>query len=132
MRELKTLLHDNKKHEEQLIVATQKFVSLEAKLRDNKCVVKDLKSEKKGLTRKVTMLKDNLSKVKVGDVTKCVKEIDDLSVQVKNLNAENTELQHLVDLLNKEELVTFENGRFSDDIGVSIQKVATEATTSKD
>ena len=111
-----------KKHEVQLKEATQKFISLEMELSNSKCSVKDLKSVKKGLARKVNMLKKNLTKVKLGDVTK-FEEIDNLTMQVKNFNEENKDLRQLVNLLNNEELVTFENGRFNDDIRQAVMKL---------
>ena len=69
------------------------------------------------------MLKENLSKVKLGDMAKFEEEFDNLTKQVKNLNEENKDLQQLVNLLNNEELITFENGRFNDDIRQAVMKL---------
>ena len=120
---VKELVDDKKKQEEQLKEATQKFISLETELGNSKCTVKDLKSAKKGLSRKVNMLKENLSKVKLGDVTTFEEEMDNLTKQVKNLNEENKDLRQLVNLLNNEELITFENGRFNGDIRQAVMKL---------
>ena len=82
---VKELVNDKKKHEEQLKEATQKFISLETELSNSKCTVKDLKSAKEGLSRKVNMLKENVWKVKLGNVTKFEEEIDNLTKQVQTL-----------------------------------------------
>ena len=43
-------------------------------------------------------------------------EVDTLEIEVKRLTSENKDLQPLVSLIEKDEITTFENGRYTNDV----------------
>ena len=43
-------------------------------------------------------------------------EVDTLETEVKRLTTENKDLQQLVSLIEKDEVTTFENGRYTNDV----------------
>ena len=71
-----------------------------------------LKREKRKLQRKLRSAakKDEIIEEKEEE------QFKNLQREVKELNRENKELSQLVELLEKDEIVTFENGKYTNDI----------------
>ncbi|XP_057300254.1 uncharacterized protein LOC130630693 [Hydractinia symbiolongicarpus] len=96
---------------------------LNDKLENSETIVDDLRNEKAKLKRKTHSLllkienqKKLIDHKEVNDM-KCLKsDYDKLCTNMKQLTEENRDLQMLVSLLNDNEIVTFEGGRYSDEI----------------
>ena len=96
---------------------------LDKKLERNVTVIKDVREEKYKLKRRTRNLLSkietqknmiDMSELKESEWLK--EECEMLSKDVTDLNNENKELQMLISLLNDEVIVTFEGGRYRDEI----------------
>ena len=96
---------------------------LDKKLERNVTVIKDVREEKYKLKRRTRNLLSkietqknmiDMSELKESEWLK--EECEMLSKDVTDLNNENKELQMLISLLNYEVIVTFEGGRYRDEI----------------
>ena len=76
----------------------------------------EMMKERKKLYKKVEKMKSQLTTLNVKDVCELQKQCDVLLLKVDNLNAENNELEKLVALLQNDTVVTFADGRYTDEI----------------
>ena len=76
----------------------------------------EMMKERKKLYKKVEKTKSQLTTLNVKDVCELQKQCDVLLLKVDNLNAENNELEKLVALLQNDTVVTFADGRYTDEI----------------
>lgn len=112
----------NKKEEE-----LQKHVK---NLDSSKEKVTELKSEKHKLQKRLCGLKISLNKTKCSLVTQHEDEICDLKEQINLRNKKITELQQLNVLLESDQIKTFENGRYVNEVRECIMSLLTECNVS--
>ena len=99
------------------------FNNLNQMLENSNAKVEMLCQEKRNLKKKLSRVKNNLSKTKetisflsIENLTFLKSEVKELSEKVESLNKENIYLNGLLELLEDEKIVTFERGRYSNDI----------------
>ena len=99
------------------------FNNLNQMLENSNAKVEMLCQEKRNLKKKLSHVKNNISKTKetisflsIENLTFLKSEVKELSEKVESLNKENIYLNGLLELLEDEKIVTFERGRYSNDI----------------
>ena len=113
MKEMKETIKDLKVENVRLAKSNRKLEESLKELEDEAYVnIEDLKREKRKLQRKLR------SATKKDDVLEEKEEehFMKLQLEVKELNRENRELSELIELLQKDEIVTFENGKYTNEI----------------
>ena len=113
MNEMKDTMKVLKEQNENLVVRNKLLKESMKELEDEVYInIEDLKKEKKQLQRKLrTAVMKDLAKEEKGD-----NEAIKLKKEVKELNRENKELSELAELLRKDEIVTFEDGKYTNEI----------------
>ncbi|XP_065648167.1 rho GTPase-activating protein gacN-like [Hydra vulgaris] len=115
----------------------KKILQLKNKIKDINSIlensdinISELKNEKIKLQKKVSNLKvilqnktNYINDNNMKDVISLEKEVVSLYSKTNILKEENLELQKLVSLLDDDEVITFEDGRYSDDIRETIMKL---------
>ena len=109
--------------EKQSQTLNMEFNNLNQMLENSNAKVEMLCQEKRNLKKKLSRVKNNLSKTKetisflsIENLTFLKSEVKELSEKVESLNKENIYLNGLLELLEDEKIVTFERGRYSNDI----------------
>ena len=104
--------------------------SMEQNLNENKTEILDLKTEKRKLQKKISYLRIKLEKAKRerggGNLLleeEYLHEIDEMKQNVNVLQNENKELEELVSLLEGEEVVTFQNGKYTDEVRETVMEL---------
>jgi E1A/CREB-binding protein len=113
----------NAQFESQAQTLNMKLDYLNQMLKNSSTKVDILFQEKRNLQKKLCRLKINLNKTKetvsassIENLTFLQSEVKELGAKVESLNKENIDLNGLLKLLEDEEIVTFERGRYSNDI----------------
>ena len=108
----------------QLDAAWDQLEDKSISLDSSKSEVEALKYQKCQLQYKVCYLKRKVTEVSTENTgIACLDEIADLQKNIEDLNRENKELQELLCLLQDEELIVFQNGRYCDDIRETIMEL---------
>ncbi|XP_065659664.1 structural maintenance of chromosomes protein 2-like isoform X1 [Hydra vulgaris] len=120
------------KNEEKKIILQlkNKITDINSILQNSDINISELKNEKIKLQKKVSNLKvilqnktNYINDNNMKDVISLEKEVVSLYSKTNILKEENLELQKLVSLLDDDEVITFEDGRYSDDIRETIMKL---------
>ena len=111
------------KNEEEMFLLFNQIQELSKSLDTNEEIVIELRDEKLKLKRKIRELfvkieRQNIliNNNKYDNIDHLKNEFEHLSNKVKELNSENKDLEMLIALLEDEEIVTFQNGRYCDEI----------------
>ena len=108
----------------QLDAAWDQLENKSISLDSSKSEVEALKYQKCQLQYKVCYLKRKVTEVSTENTgSACLDEIADLQKNIEDLNRENKELQELICLLQDEEIIVFQNGRYCDDIRETIMEL---------
>ena len=101
---------------------SMEFNNLNQMPENSNAKIEMLCQEKRNLKKKLSLVKNNLSKTKetisflsIENLTFLKSEVKELSEKVESLNKENIYLNGLLELLEDEKIVTFERGRYSND-----------------
>ena len=104
---------------------------LQQNLDKNESRFEEMHYQKKRLANKLSKLQKKLEINRGFDLHKLEKECHNLQSQVSTLNDENQELHELTTILNDKELVTFANGRFSDEMRQTIMTLVSKNVSLK-
>ena len=109
---------------------TRSVRNMTLQLEQNSSKLVALSDEKTALRKKVDYLKKKLENEKMlnvdlrsKDVSQLEEELEFLNKKVFELKQENKEFNDLIALLQDDEIVTFHDGRFSDDIRETIMEL---------
>ena len=92
--------------------------------------IKELKSDKHKLQKRLCGFKISLSKTKCVLITKHEDEIVHLKNEISKHNKTITELEQLNVLLENEQIITFQNGKYVNEIRECIMSLLTECNVS--
>ena len=107
-----------------------KFEQLQETIEKTNCQVDDFKLDKKRLKNYVHKLQSKLRICKWKDIIKLQTEYDILHGNFLDLEREHKEVEQLIEVINSEDIVTFADGRFTNEIrrtvslNVSINKIS--------
>ena len=108
----------------QLDSALEQLDDKSALLESSESKVNVLRHQKRQLQYKTSYLKRKVQQNSAQNTESVhLEEITQLQEKIKNLNRENRELQQLVSLLQDDEIITFQNGRYCDDIRETIMEL---------
>ena len=79
-------------------------------------LIDDMNMHKKKLMNRLYKLKTKVSMNKGRNLEQLENECNDLKGNLNTLSTEKAELEELINICNSEELITFSNGRFSDEM----------------
>ena len=129
----KSLLGDKKKLQKEKNNLRKETESLSLKLASTNSKHGNLKRVKNRLMKRVSDIHDRLDLSDEKDINDLEKQCEALTAEVSQLRSENKDLEQLVAVLEDDGVVTFADGRFTDEIrevimnlvalGVSINKV---------
>ena len=105
--------------------------NLQNQLDKSETQFEELHYQKKLLSNKLSKLKNKIKINRGFDLPKLEKECQELQSKVSTLRQENLELKELTTLLNDQELVTFANGRFSDEMRQTIMTLVSKNVSLK-
>ena len=125
-----TITKDKEKMKEKEKEFKMTVNSLNKKIKNLESLVSDIRfkeasicGEKESLRKKLIYMRKKLGdkqelidEFSGKDFLEMSKECDDLAKKVKNLNSENRDLQELVSLLEDDEIVTFHDGKYCNEI----------------
>ena len=106
-----------------VIALNKNIKELQENLDKTLCKVEDLKLDKQRLRNNVNKLHSKLKLCKGKDIIKFEREYDNLLKDFLELQKEHNELDQVIDIVNSEEVVTFQNGRFTNEIRRTVMEL---------
>ena len=83
----------------------------------------NIRSDKQRLRNNFNKLHGKLQVCKGKDIIKLQKEYETLSKTFLDLHKEHRELEQLIDIVNSEEVTTFQNGRFTNELRKTVMEL---------
>ena len=113
LNKMKTKLSNERKENKRLIAVNESLKNNMKQLETSKNInISKMRVEKKKLQRQLKTLQNLPGKDRKADIEK----LEKLDKEVKELNRENRELEQLVEILKKDEIITFEDGKYTNEI----------------
>ena len=120
---INTLTHEKRQHQSMLKKLNVKLEQLQETIEKTNCQVDDFKLDKKRLKNYVHKLQSKLRICKGKDIIKLQTEYDILHGNFLDLEREHKEVEQLIEVINSDDIVTFADGRFTNEIRRTVMEL---------